>query len=113
MESIIKIVEDLGWNISYEDYGEQYLVELDKSTPAGEDFVFSFWFDKTIEDFEREILNQYMEFDPEEHVEELLEAKKNGLAGVPSLFDLVDDAKEIQAMIYELWKAIHERGKRK
>ena len=38
----------------------------------------------------------------------LMEAKKNGLSGVPRLKELVEDADNIEKMIEDLYDALHE-----
>ena len=38
----------------------------------------------------------------------LMEAKKNGSQGVPSLKELVEDADAIEKMIEELYDALHD-----
>lgn len=50
----------------------------------------------------------YETFDPEDHVMGLMEAKKNGLSGVPRLKELVEDADNIEKMIEDLYDALHE-----
>lgn len=57
-------------------------------------------------------LDSYYEcFDTEEHVTMLLEAKNNGLAGVPDVETLVKDAKEIDNMIRQLSKFVDKLPK--
>jgi hypothetical protein len=45
-------------------------------------------------------------FNAEEHIEGLLDAKKSGLDGVPSVRELVEDADAIQQMFRELAEAL-------
>lgn len=47
-------------------------------------------------------------FDTEEHVHNLLDAKENGVSGIPSLKELVEDADAIQGMLEELADALEE-----
>lgn len=105
--------DDLEWYVSkYADYSnlkESYL-QFEGSSPAGEDISFSIDFDASklpCEQIQKIIddLGSYYEcFDTEEHVAMLLEAKNNGLSGVPDVESLVKDAKEIDDMIRQLSK---------
>ena len=106
------ICDKLGWWVrEYDDY-----VEVGKYSPAGEDFFFIV----TAENFAREVDLYADKFDPDEHIEMWIEARRNGVQGVPTTRELVDDAEEIQKMLDELAKAltadsksaIKERGSR-
>lgn len=77
--------------------------EFQKYSPAGEDF----WFGVNGDDVVDEILEYYETFDTEDHVMGLMEAKRNGFSGVPSLKELVEDADAIEKMIEELYNALH------
>lgn len=57
----------------------------------------------------RDNLESYYEnFDIDEHIEMWVEAKQNGVSGVPSIRELVDDAEEIEAMILKLLQTLQE-----
>lgn len=103
--------DDLEWYV-YADYSnlnlkESYL-QFDGSSPAGEDISFSIDFDASklpceqIQEIIDDLGSYYECFDTEEHVTMLLEAKNNGLSGVPDVETLVKDAKEIDDMIRQL-----------
>lgn len=94
--------EELGWS-HWED--ESGGVELEKHSPAGEDFLF-YACDK--ENLAKEAREYADDFDIEEHVRGLLNAKANGFAGVPDLKTLVEDADDIQEMLDELADALEE-----
>lgn len=100
---VIEIAEDLGWSCDIEEDG---YAEFSQQSPAGEDFSFS----TSIEfDEPSKYVRLYYEgFDPEEHVLMWLEAKKNGTPGVPSVYDLVHDADDIEKMLEELSDALME-----
>lgn len=52
-------------------------------------------------------INEYADdFDPDEHIEMWIEARKNGVAGVPTTRELVHDAEAIQKMLKELAEAL-------
>lgn len=103
--------DDLEWYVSkYADYSnlkESYL-EFTGSSPAGEDISFSIDFDASklpceqIQEIIDDLGSYYECFDTEEHVTMLLEAKNNGLSGVPDVETLVEDAKEIDDMFRQL-----------
>lgn len=99
-ERLLQKAEDLEWFVSVEkDYWE-----FEKYSPAGEDFVFCV----TGTDIVGCVQEYYDSFDPEEHIMEMVEAKRNGLSGVPSVRILCDDADAIDEMIYELLQAFIE-----
>lgn len=92
------VIDKLGWSISdIDDFGQ---VELSKKSPYGEDFSIII----SVDNFENKIANY--EFDPEDHVEEMIMAKQQGFKGVPSVFTLCEDAKGIEAMIEDLQEKI-------
>ena len=77
-------------------------VELEKYSPAGEDFIITV----NAEDFAREVERYADDFDVDDHIAMWIEAKKNGTAGVPSTRELVHDAEDIQEMLNELAEAL-------
>lgn len=93
-----KICERLEWRVA-EDSGT---VELEKYSPAGEDFIFA----ASVENFAKDVELYADNFDIDEHIEMWIEAKRNGVAGVPSTRELVQDAYDIQAMLNELAEAL-------
>lgn len=103
--------DDLKWYVSkYVDHSnlkESYL-QFEGGSPAGEDISFSVNFNanklpcEQIQEIIDDLDSYYECFDTEEHVTMLLEAKNNGLAGVPDVETLVKDAKEIDNMIRQL-----------
>lgn len=93
-----KVFEDLGWNVTvYEDD-----VELRKASPAGEDFSISVSPDNLPDSVRTAAEN----FDVDDHVYMMLDAKRSGLSGVPDARTLVDDAEAIQEMLDELADAL-------
>ena len=88
----LKVCDNLEWQVNVNgDY-----VELEKYSPAGEDFNFSV----TLKNFKDDVLEY--SFDEDEHVRMWLNAKDSGVSGVPSAKELVNDAEEITSMINEL-----------
>lgn len=97
---LVQKAADLDWSVIIEDR----CWEFEKYSPAGEDFCFCLHGT----DIVGELQKYYDSFDPEEHIMELVEAKRNGLSGVPSIRVLCDDADAIDNMIYELLQAFIE-----
>ena len=101
IEKLIKAAEEQDWSVSSDkDY-----YEFEKHSPAGEDFFFSIQA-KNGEEFVREVRDYARDFDPEEHVTQLVIAKNNGFAGVPSIRVLCDDADAVDKMLDELADAL-------
>lgn len=96
---IRKIAESLEWYVREYDDGT---TEFEKYSPAGEDFIFTV----NTENAESEIRDCYDDFDVDEHIEMWVEAKKNGVVGVPSVRRLVEDAEAIAEMLKELARAV-------
>lgn len=94
-EKFIEICENLDWSVWEGDEA----IELRKYSPAGEDF--SFIIDGTA-DLVEEVKKYAADFDVDEHVTLWLNAKREGISGVPSVIELVDDASAIDQMIREL-----------
>ncbi len=71
---------------------------FEKETDAGEDFSFSANQFNLIDD----IINVANDFDINDHVYMWLDAKRNGVSGVPDVVTLVEDAKAIQEMLDDI-----------
>lgn len=101
-KQIRAIIEALGWRIIKCGGGT---VELEKSSPAGEDFIFSVSEKNIVADIE-----EYAEtFDQDEHIDMWIGARKHGTAGVPSTRELVEDAKAIEDMLEELARRVADQ----
>lgn len=93
------ICEELGWCWLNCDDGN---IELEKHSPAGEDFSFTV----SEESFVENVKEYAAHFDQEEHIEMWVEARRSGTRGVPSIKELVKDAEDIEAMLKELAEAL-------
>lgn len=92
---IIEAAEKLDWAVKeYEDG----TAEFSQYSPAGEDFSFTV----NAENAAKEIYEYYDNFDVDDHIEMWVEAKQNGVAGVPSIRQLVEDAEAISEMLKTL-----------
>ena len=96
---IVECAERLGWRIEKFDDG---MVEFKNSSPAGEDIGFTV----NAENAKNEIYDYYDNFDVDDHIEMWVKAKENGVAGVPSVRRLVEDAEAISDMLKELAGAV-------
>jgi len=94
------VAEELCWNIEDEGHGS---LRFSQESPAGEDFSFSVSSDDLI----RQVQEYANDFDISEHVAMWLEARGR-VSGVPDAVTLVDDAKEIQAMLDALAEKLSE-----
>ena len=99
----VDICEQLGWNVI--EYDKE--IELAQYSPAGEDFsIILVCEPNDTEEIISELKDYYESFEPEEHVIEWIDAKKNGVRGIPCLRTLLDDAEQIDDMILELVTAL-------
>ena len=99
-EKVVDVCEDLGWTVYRDEELSKYW-EFEKFSPAGEDFCFTVYA-KNLVELKAELQSYYDYFDREDHVFELLEAKRNGFCGVPDLDTLVQDSQNIEDMLEEL-----------
>lgn len=101
-KKIAAVLEEQGYTVlSIEKQDGKHIAELGYDSPAGEDMCFDVWFDGTNRDFIDAFYQCAIDFDPEEHVEMWVEARKNGVSGVPSIRELVDDADAINDILME------------
>lgn len=88
--------EKQGWSLTDEGDGS---ILVSQYSPEGEDFSISV----SEDNFVKDVRDQYEGFDVDEHVELWLEARHNGVHGVPtSIRALVEDAEAIDSMLEKL-----------
>lgn len=120
LEKLLVDAEKLDWNymIYHEPEGafngwhcnERNYVELEKYSPAGEDFsmIIDFDMDDPINSFLDDLKEYSEDFDIDEHVEMWLPSRGKG--GCPgSISELVKDAEAIKDMIIELWEILDSK----
>lgn len=95
-QEYLDILESREWKVS--SYTDDGRVELEWYSPAGEDFLMCV----SVEDFPEAVAEYYGDFDVDEHIEMWIEARKNGVGGVPATRTLVRDAEEIDAELEQL-----------
>ena len=88
------VCELLDWSV--QEDGDEWCIS--KKSPAGEDFSFNVSRATPVKD-----LKQYAEdFDPDEHAEMWVMARKEGVQNVPSIGILVNDALSIHRDLHKL-----------
>ena len=98
-----RICENLDWSIH--EYEKD--VELEKFSPAGEDFFFCV--DK--KNFINNVIEYAEDFDADEHAEMWVE-NRHTVSGVPkSIRTLIDDADAIKKMLSELAENLNRKMK--
>lgn len=113
MKILLAKAEELGWWSSAwieESQNGRTYVEMGRHSPAGEDFSMIIDFDSEDQcsSFRDSLESYYEDFDIDEHVEMWVEARRNGISGVPSIRELVKDAEEIDATILKLSQTLRE-----
>lgn len=104
VEELQKYIEGKGWVISDCSFNEDIDWKISKHSPAGEDFCFNIQCSNAVEDAINAIAEYTNSFDEEEHIKMWLNAKDidNNRLNVPSITELVEDAKNIKQMLTEL-----------
>jgi len=117
-QDVIDTGENLLWTVRFETQsnvnqsGMEKYVSFYKESPAGEDIEVCVFYED-IEDIPSAVHEYYIDFDPEEHVHMWLEAKRNGIANVPYITELVEDSIAIERMILKLYLALQDCYERK
>lgn len=101
-QKYLDVLKKHDWAVSgYTDDGR---VELEKHSPAGEDFTICVG----VENFPDAVMEYYENFDVDEHIEMWVGARRNGTSGVPSIRRLAIDAEQIDEMLKVLAYALTE-----
>lgn len=117
LEQLLVDAEKLDWNYTiYQEpegtyngwhcEGRNY-IELEKYSPAGEDFsmIIDFDINNPVDSFLKNLKEYSEDFDVDEHVEMWIPSRGKG--GCPgSISELMEDAEAIKNMIFELWDAL-------
>lgn len=112
VEELQKYIEGKGWVISDCSFNEDIDWEISKHSPAGEDFCFNIQCSNAVEDAIHAIAEYTNSFDEEEHIKMWLNAKDidNNRLNVPSITELVEDAKNIKQMLTELSEGLESES---
>lgn len=113
VEELQKYIENKGWVISDCSFNEDIDWEISKYSPAGEDFCFNIQCSNEVEAAIKAISEYENSFDEEEHIKMWVNAKDidNNRLNVPSITELVKDAKAIKQMLIELLKELEYEPK--
>jgi hypothetical protein len=98
-EAYLRVCENNDWTVTGVDEDR---VELEKYSPAGEDFSFV----TNMEDFVDGVKEYAADFNIDGHIEMWIAARASGTAGIPSARELVHDAEAIDKMLQELAAAL-------
>ena len=110
LNELKEYIEGKGWSVSDCTFGGDVPGwELSQHSPAGEDFSFSVEHKNNVSWAIEEIRDYAEGFDVEEHVQMLVEARRNGFAGVPDTKTLVNDADAIKVMLLNLADDVERR----
>ena len=121
-ELIVEVAEKLGWEATFhtqsrekylgddewskEKYVETY-VDFECYSPAGQDVILTEFY-KRFDDIPEKLYDRYEGFDIDDEVKMWLEAKDNGVAGVPDVRTLVDDAEWQESEILKLSEELRD-----
>lgn len=103
-ETLKEAVNETGW-LSGDKDSEWLTIHIDN--PAGEDYFIEV-VNGDINSIIETIECQYNCFDVDEYVEMWLEAKRNGVGGVPGVKALVENAEYIEEALFKLLMNIQE-----
>lgn len=112
LKLMLEKAEELGWTSTVWEVPSQNnrtYAELEKYSPAGEDFLMVIDFDKEdqADTFISDLREYFEDFDVDEHVEMWLPSRGKG--GCPSsVRELVEDAEAIEKMVEELLDALDD-----
>ncbi len=99
---IRKVIEDLGWNANSD-------TSISTTTDVCDREIY---IECNNKGELKETIENYCEgYDLDDTVEMYLEAKRNGLSGVPDVTTLVEDCESEQQKLEELWEAVMDLPK--
>lgn len=106
LDILVKEAEELDWIV---DFGEQSdrnggiekYAEFFKYSPEGEDFSFTVFYEDPVS-LVNAVREAAEDFDIDDHIEMWIEARNNGVHGIPSTRALVEDAAAIKEMMEQL-----------
>lgn len=101
-QKYLDVLEKHDWAVS--SYTDDGRVEIEKYSPAGEDFSICV----EVKNFLDAVMEYYEDFDVDDHIDMWVEARRNGVSGVPSTRRLAIDAEAIDEMLKELAYALAE-----
>ena len=107
--NIAAAVEAIGFSVKFETQqgkkGPEKYAEFRGFTNRGRELNIVVFY-KSLDELFDNLLDRYGDFDVGEEVKLYLDASRNGLSGVPTLLDLVDDVREEEALLLDLSNAV-------
>lgn len=104
----LELAESLGWSFNICDrHDGEVCVELEKYSPAGQDFIATIWFKDGDEDDFRARLGDYAtDFDPDEEAAKWISPDGHGVNGAPRrLSEILADMQSCKKMLLDLYNA--------
>lgn len=98
-KKVRKVIEDLGWNVDSD-------TSISTTTDVCDREIYVECNNKG--ELKETIKNYSENYDLDNEVEMYLQAKRNGLSGVPNATTLVEDCKSEQQKLEELWEAVRD-----
>lgn len=103
IDDLKQAIENIGWHVYESNIGLSMKDwKISKYSPAGQEFVFTIYHYNDIEEVICEIDKYACCFDVNEHVKMWIDANNNDLKNIPSISELVDEARGIQEMLDKL-----------
>ena len=105
LDQIVDSVADrLNWDVTRHSESGREMYEFETHSDAGEHLIYDAYADSLSED----LYNNAESFDIDEHVEMWISARMHGDSSVPNAVRLVEDATEIEKMLYDLYYAMQD-----
>lgn len=105
-ETIEKIADKTGWNVSFEKNGKEKYVCFQRYSFYGQDFFFELDY-KNLSEIKDKIKNYYDNFDASEEAYLWLDSSGHGTNGAPyEMIDVYNDMKECEENIEKLYKEL-------
>lgn len=101
-QKYLDVFEWREWRVREDESG----VELEWFTPAGEDYLVNI--DTEDQSITGAVFDAYMDFDVEDHVRMWLNAKADGVSGVPDIDEPVKDAHAIEGELRDLYNDLEK-----
>lgn len=104
---VISKIEALDWNVSI--YDNNKYVELQKYSPAGQDFIATIEIGDNADDFINNIYEYYESFDVSYETYLWLDSCGHGKNGAPyDMRDLYNDMEVCEQYIYQLYRELNK-----
>ena len=92
---------------AWEKEKREFYVSFERTSPAGDEVELTEFYDR-LDDIPGKLYERYTDFDADEYVYGWLEAKRDGVSGVPGVRTLVEDAEWQEQAILDLSIALRD-----